>query len=141
MVQNLLIVVIGIIACVAAVIDGHTKILPNRLNLAIAILSIIWACYSQTVIPAEAFWVWFFVVVVHMVLVVVPPYGLGGGDLKLIAALGITASVESRVLTWLILSYAMASFAALVLRSGRKAKTLAFGPWLVIAWIAAFVGQ
>ena len=141
MFEGLLLVSIGVLAGTAAFIDWRTRILPNSFNFAIATLSVIWACYSQLSIEFETLWTWLLIVFIHLVLVVLPPYGLGGGDLKLIAALGITASVQSFAVNWLLLSYCFACFSALIVKIRGKDRTLAFGPWLVIAWIVAFMGQ
>ena len=87
------------------------------------------------------FSLWIAIVAFHMVLVILPPYGLGGGDLKLIAALGLSASYLALLVPWLVLSYFLVAIAGIWKKISQDNSTLPFGPWLVTAWIVIFVGQ
>ena len=138
--EILLISVTGL-AVAAALEDFRSRILPDKLNSFIAVLSIIllgitWGSWDGSNIT-----LWFAIVAFHMVLVIVPPYGLGGGDLKLIAALGLSASYLALLVPWLVLSYFLAAIAGIWKKISQDNSTLPFGPWLVTAWIVIFVGQ
>lgn len=136
-----ILVFIAAIAVWSAVHDLKYKVLPNHLNLLIAISSLVYVCIAVPVIKTESVWMWLAIVVIHGALVVLPPYGLGGGDLKMIAALGITTSIAFVVVEWLLLSYGLAAIAGIYLRIRGNQQTLAFGPWLVTAWLVIFMGQ
>ena len=140
-VPTILLILITLIAIFAAIEDSRSRILPDRLTATIGVLSIAlvgtnWDCLSSLDLA-----LWAGVVVVHVVLVIAPPYGLGGGDLKLIAGLGLGATYLTLLIPWLILSYSLAALEGLRRRFFKDSSTLAFGPWLVTAWIVIFVGE
>ena len=140
-VSTILLLLITGVAIISAWVDHRSRILPDRLTAMIAVLSAVVLFLAREGLTGTDIAIWLVVVAVHVVLVIAPPYGLGGGDLKLIAAMGLSATSLSLLLPWLVLSYTLAAFEGLRRRFSKDSSTLAFGPWLVTAWIVIFMGE
>lgn len=129
----------------AAIVDHRSGRLPNRLTGAVWCLAVGlvagWIHLDPGPIVAAAA-VWLLVAALHFALVVLPPYGMGAGDLKLVAGLLMPLAWWGSWWIWLLLAYGSAALAALRGRSlHRLATSVRMGPWLVTAWLAVVVGQ
>ena len=82
--------VVAVLLIVAAVIDGRTRIIPNWLNLAIAVLAVpYWWSTSLTLWPDIALQLGIALLVFVILLGVFSLGQMGGGDVKLIVALAL----------------------------------------------------
>lgn len=81
---------VAVLLVVAAVIDGWTRIIPNWLNLAIAVLAIpYWWSTSLALWPDIALQLGIALIVFAVLLGVFSLGQMGGGDVKLIVALAL----------------------------------------------------
>ena len=81
---------VAVLLIVAAVIDGRTRIIPNWLNLAIALLAVpYWWSTSLTLWPDIALQLGIALLVFVILLGVFSLGQMGGGDVKLIVALAL----------------------------------------------------
>jgi Flp pilus assembly protein protease CpaA len=126
---------ISAIAIRAAVIDHRHGILPNRLTGLIFGFALIWVLLD----PGEFNLLeYLLVVALHFGAVFLPKGGLGAGDAKYIAGLGLITATWGVSWSWLLLSYSSAAIWALI---GQKTSNIRFGPWLSAAWLVVGMGQ
>lgn len=142
----LLLGLMGGLATRAAAIDAETGRLPNPLTAAVGVsaagLLLAWAVLTPAAIPAASA-AWLAVVLGHSALVLLPPYGLGAGDLKLIAGLVAPLAWWGNWWLWLGISYGLGLAAAVVERRRRGGwpRSIRLGPWLTTGWWAVVMGQ
>jgi Flp pilus assembly protein protease CpaA len=131
-------VFLGLIAAIAiraAVIDYRLGILPNRLTGLIFGLAFIWVLLD----PGEFnLFEYLLVIALHFGAVFLPSGGLGAGDAKYIAGLGLVTSSWGVSWGWLLLSYTSAAIWGLICQ---KTSNIRFGPWLSAAWLVVGMGQ
>ena len=128
------------------VIDIKDKELPDKLNLAIAILGIvrlaivlinggfkdIYLHYALSCLITSVV-----MFVIYLVLACVTGGALGGGDIKLVTALGLflpTASLVKFLLTPIIIG-AFISMYLLIFKKAKKEDTFPFGPSILISFV------
>lgn len=88
--EFVLVLVVAVLLIAAAFIDGRTRIIPNGLNLAIALLAIpYWWASGLSLWPDVAIQLGIAVVVFGIFLGVFAIGQMGGGDVKLIVALAL----------------------------------------------------
>lgn len=88
--EFVLVLVVAVLLIAAAFIDGRTRIIPNGLNLAIALLAIpYWWASGLSLWPDVAIQLGIAVVVFAIFLGVFAIGQMGGGDVKLIVALAL----------------------------------------------------
>lgn len=129
----LFIVFAGILAGIAGIIDLRTSILPNRYTFLIASIGVMY-CIDEGNTPTLLYWT---TSLIHLIISLALPMVLGMGDSKLILGLGLFFKSAENFLVWMGFSYILACLGALALRQRR----LAFGPYIVMAWIVVFVGD
>lgn len=143
MVSLALLATAALCALHAARIDSETFRLPNRLNLAIgfcnAMLLVVWASVAS--FRPEIALQWGLLLVGHLAVAVLPGNLLGLGDVKLIAALAPVMLWWQGVGLWLMLAYVSATVTVLARRTSVWRERIAFGPYLVGAWLFIVMGQ
>lgn len=117
----------------AAHIDYRFRILPNSLTTMIAALGVA-QCSLLGEFPQSIYLVF---TLSHLLLSVLFPHAFGMGDVKLLAGIGLFFEDSGGYLTWLLLSY----LSGLSWGLFQRVRSLAFGPHLVLAWIACSVGD
>ena len=117
-----------------AVIDMDTQYIPPELNIILAVLGLI----SIVTLPGPSLLervIGIFVVSLPMLLIVlIIPEGFGGGDIKMMAAVGILLGWKGTLMAFIIglfLGGAYGVFVLLTRKLGRK-EHFAFGPFLAI---------
>ena len=107
-------------------------------------LVLVWFALSGDVARLETTLGWSAAIAIaHLLLVILPPYGLGAGDFKLVTALIPVIAWWGGIQIWLWLwfSYSGAAIYGLIRRNRGFIGPLAFGPWLVTAWIVIVMGD
>lgn len=127
------VVLAGILASIAARIDWKTRTLPNRFTFLIASIGVLY-CIAVGNTPSFLYWV---MILIHISISLAFPKVLGMGDSKLILGLGLFFVSPENFLAWMSLFYILACFGALTFRQRR----LAFGPYIVMAWIVVIMGD
>ncbi len=122
-----------VFAIYAARIDFRFRILPNSLTTMIAALGVA-QCSLTGEFPQLIYWVF---TLSHLFMSVLIPSAFGMGDVKLLAGVGLFFEDSGGYLTWLMLSY----LSGLSWGLFQRVRTLAFGPHLVLAWIACSMGD
>ncbi len=115
---------------VAAFIDAEHKVIPDRLVAVLFVLGIIHVFISGEGYLSHI--IGLFAVSVPFLLIALLTGGMGGGDIKLMAAAGLFLGWKSAVLSVIIGSAAGAVYAVYLLlakRAGRKSE-VPFGPFL-----------
>jgi leader peptidase (prepilin peptidase) / N-methyltransferase len=127
------IVLLILFGVVISVIDVRTRRIPNRLNLALLILSLILYAFHLRDLPSALVTSIFFALI--LALTVIPRReGFGGGDMKLIVVLAFLLGNAGRTLSALILAGIMAllQIGALTVTRRRRIHSIAFAPALFI---------
>ena len=128
------------LACgLAAAVDWRERRLPNHLTLPAAVVSLLWALSGADYSSWLGWWV--ALTGLHALVAVVPPYAMGGGDWKLVAALSPPALLGGWAMWWLTMSYLLASGHGLWLRLRRGEHRIPLGPWLWLPWSALAMGD
>lgn len=117
----------------AARIDYRFRILPNSLTTMIVALGVA-QCSLLGEFPHSTYWVF---TLSHLLMSVLMPHAFGMGDVKLLVGVGLFFEDPGGYLSWLLLSYLSGLSWGLL----QRVRTLAFGPHLVLAWIACSVGD
>ncbi|HEY7207145.1 MAG TPA: prepilin peptidase [Gaiellaceae bacterium] len=114
-----------------AAVDAQTRKIPNELVLALAGLALVPRAVAERSSLAECAIAGAAVFAVALVLAIVSKGGLGMGDVKLAAALGLL--LGAAVVWSLLLGTLVGAVAAVVVlrRSGRRA-AFAYGPYLAL---------
>jgi leader peptidase (prepilin peptidase)/N-methyltransferase len=114
-------------------------ILPNTLVLAVLVLGILYMLlvkkqYLDSLYGALAGGGFF------LLLYLVTRGNMGGGDIKLIAALGVWLGLKATVMTTLLAFVigAVASVAVLIKNKGGRKLQVPFGPYIAIACVISF---
>ena len=162
--ETVLFCVCSSILIVIAVIDERTQEIPVGLNIAIAILGIIRVILSLThaVYSSEPWYAYvigaFVVSGLFLIIVLVTKgRGMGGGDVKLMAAAGLLLGWKHIILAMMIgcvLGSAIHIVRMNVGKKKKKSRVLAFGPYLamgiyltilfgnpIIEWYSGFFAQ
>lgn len=136
------IVVIGILLIIS-VIDFEIQIIPNRLNI-LLLVSGIWSSFVfQEVTFLSRFLGMFSVSIPMLVLASLCSGGLGGGDIKLMAASGMLLGMKWNIFAaciGLFLGGVYGAFLLITKRAGRK-DCFALGPFLCMGIAVMFLGQ
>lgn len=144
-----LVVVLAVFGVLLGAIDLHTKLLPNAVLLRCAAITVplmlvagaatgSWAGLAGAAAGAAALFV------VYFVLALVSPAGMGMGDVKLAAVLGLfggwagAAAWMGTLLGGFLLG-GLAGVGVLLLRRGSRGSTFPFGPGMLLAAFASFV--
>lgn len=122
-----------------AEIDIKMFLLPDILTIPLLLLGLLAASLNKGIIPLDtsiigAFIGYFFPVAVSLLVVWYKKDAFGGGDIKLLSALGAWLGLEG--LLYLI---TLASILGLLWALIRRQKSLAFGPMLAIAGILIMI--
>jgi len=125
----------------AARIDLACYRLPHALTARIYAAGCIFALTVPSEPANQWLALWLGIVLLHTLLVALPPHGLGGGDLRLVAGLAIPTAIWGSVQLFLWTAYVTAAVAGLWKRRRPGATHLAFGPYLVAGWSVAVMGE
>lgn len=135
-----MVVIVGILL-VISIIDFKIKIIPNQLN-ALLLMSGIWSSFVfQEVTFLSRFLGMFSVSIPMLVLAVLCSGGLGGGDIKLMAASGMLLGIKWNVFAacaGLFLGGLYGFFLLITKRAERK-ECFALGPFLCIGIATVFL--
>lgn len=117
---------------VIAFIDGDTKTIPNGLVIAVAVIGLaglIWPVADATLVDRA---IGVVAVSVPLFILAVVTGGFGGGDVKLMAAVGLVLGWRLTVLAFFVGVVAGGVFAVwlLVRKRVKGSDTIAFGPFL-----------
>ena len=137
--------VLSSILIVVSIIDYYHKIIPDKLNLIILIMGIIFKVTSMVVFKESAFIdsVLGFAIGggLFLLIAIVTNGAMGGGDIKLTAALGVWFGVKGIILISL-LSFILGAVISVILLvtkiKGRKDE-VPFGPFICISAILAIL--
>ena len=134
-----MIVIFGILLGIS-IIDFEVKIIPNQLNL-LLLISGIWSGFVfQEVTFSSRFLGMFSVSVPMFILAVLCSGGLGGGDIKLMAASGVLLGIKWNIFAacaGLFLGALYGFFLLITKHAGRK-DYFALGPFLCIGIAVVF---
>ena len=135
-----MIVILGILLGIS-IIDFEVKIIPNQLNL-LLLISGIWSGFVfQEVTFSSRFLGMFSVSVPMLILAALCSGGLGGGDIKLMAASGMLLGVRGNMLaacTGLLLG-GIYGFFLLITKHAERKDCFALGPFLCIGIATVFL--
>ena len=118
-----------------AEIDFRSLLLPDILTIPLLLIGLFVACFNMSSISIEDSVIgglvgYFLPVLVTLLIVWYKKDAFGGGDIKLLSALGVWLGVES-----LLNVIAMASILGIVYAVLKRKSSLAFGPMIAIAGI------
>ena len=134
-----MVVIVGILL-VISIIDFKIKIIPNQLNV-LLLISGIWSSFVfQEVTFPSRFLGMFSVSIPMLILAVLCSGGLGGGDIKLMAASGMLLGIKWNVFaacTGLFLG-GLYGFFLLITRRAERKDCFALGPFLCIGIATVF---
>ncbi len=134
-----MVVIVGILL-VISIIDFKIKIIPNQLNV-LLLMSGIWSGFVfQEVTFLNRFLGIFSVSIPMFILAILCSGGLGGGDIKLMAASGMLLGVRGNIFaacTGLLLGGGYGFFLLVTKRAKRK-DCFALGPFLCIGIAIVF---
>ena len=134
-----MIVIVGILLAIS-IIDFKIKIIPNQLNV-LLLMSGIWSSFVfQEITLLNRFLGIFSVSIPMLILVVLCSGGLGGGDIKLMAASGMLLGTKWNIFAacaGLFLGGLYGFFLLITKRAERK-ECFALGPFLCIGIAAVF---
>lgn len=134
-----MVVIVGILL-VISIIDFKIKIIPNQLN-ALLLMSGIWSSFVfQEVTFSSRFLGMFSVSIPMLVLAALCSGGLGGGDIKLMAASGMLLGIKWNIFAacaGLFLGGLYGLFLLITKRAERK-DCFALGPFLCMGIATAF---
>jgi len=140
-----LLVILGLVLMAAAVIDVRTYTIPNWLNLAVALLALLfWWAIALPLWPDAAIRLGVAFAVVALLALAFYLGMMGGGDVKLAAALALWFPPLATVKLLVIMSFAggvLTLIMILVHRAGRKegrpkipyGVAIAVGGWAILA--------
>ncbi|OUM40053.1 prepilin peptidase [Arthrobacter sedimenti] len=144
-----LVVVLAAFGVVLGAIDAHSKLLPNAILLRFLAITVPLLLLAGVVtanwsglLAAAAGGAGLFVV--YLLLALISPAGMGMGDVKLAAVLGLfggwagAAAWMGTLLGGFLLG-GLAGIGVLLLRSGSRNSTFPFGPGMLLAALASFV--
>ncbi|MPY09818.1 prepilin peptidase [Arthrobacter bussei] len=147
--DDLLVTVFATFAVVLGAIDARTKLLPNALLLPFALSTL--AILLVAAVASGSWWSLLGALAgglglfaVYLLLALVSPAGMGMGDVKLAAVLGLYggwAGYTAWMCTLLggFLLGGLAGVLVLVLRRGNRGSTFPFGPGMLLAAFAGLV--
>lgn len=132
--------VIVSILLVISIIDFKIKIIPNELNI-LLFISGIWSSFVfREVTFLSRFWGIFSVSIPMLILAIFCSGGLGGGDVKLMAASGMILGIKWNIFaacTGLFLG-GLYGFFLLITKRAKRKDCFALGPFLCIGIAAVF---
>lgn len=135
-----MVVIVGILL-VISIIDFKIKIIPNQLNV-LLLMSGIWSSFVfQEVTFPSRFLGMFSVSIPMLVLAILCSGGLGGGDIKLMAASGMLLGIKWNIFAacvGLFLGGLYGFFLLITKHAGRK-DYFALGPFLCIGIATVFL--
>lgn len=138
--------IFGYILIVASFIDFFHYIIPDSLTLSLAFVGIVYGLFNHELIHSIIGLVFGFVLLYIVAVLgkaIFKKEAMGGGDIKLLAALGTFVGVKGVLFTLFVASF-FGSFVGIVLIASGNAKMsqrLPFGPYLSLsAIIYIFVG-
>lgn len=125
---------------VVSIIDYYHKIIPDRLNLIILVLGILFKLTSIIVLKKESVLldsIWGFLVGggIFLLIAIVTNGAMGGGDIKLMAALGIWFGLKE-ILLISLLSFILGSVISIMLLIAKlksRKDEVPFGPFICIS--------
>ena len=137
--QNIIYIATIILLIKIAYIDIKKKIIPDKLNLAIAMLGI-----SNLILNFENCKIYIassaITFAVFLFLAVLTDGGIGGGDIKLFTALGLIFGVEVlEIIAVTFVSAAIISIARVLLKRINMKESTALAPYICAATIIHFV--
>lgn len=147
--ETLLVAVFAAFAVVLGAVDARTKLLPNAVVLPFALVTL--ALLLVAALASGSWWSLLGAVAggaalftVYFLLALISPAGMGMGDVKLAAVLGLYggwagATAWTFTLVGGFLLGGLAGVAVLLLRRGDRGSTFPFGPGMLLAAFAAFV--
>lgn len=124
---------------IASAVDAREHRLPNQLTVPALGLALAWAGVTER--PGDWFPLWLVIAGAHMLLVVLPPFALGGGDWKLVAAIAPSMIVLDYWQLWLTAGFALAAVFGLGQRLRGRRGRIALGPWMWLPWTALLMGD
>ncbi len=138
--------IFGYILIVASFIDFFHYIIPDSLTLSLAFVGIVYGLFNHELIHSIIGLIFGFVLLYIVAVLgkaIFKKEAMGGGDIKLLAALGTFVGVKGVLFTLFVASF-FGSFVGIVLIASGNAKMsqrLPFGPYLSLsAIIYIFVG-
>lgn len=137
-----MVVVIGVLL-VISIIDFEIRIIPDQLNMLVFVLGIWSSFVFQEVTFLSRLLGIFSVSIPMLVLAILCSGGLGGGDIKLMAASGMLLGIKWNIFaacTGLFLGGIYGLFLLIVRRAERK-DSFALGPFLCAGIAVVFLGQ
>lgn len=142
----LLIKYMGIFAILLAIsgVDLEKQIIPNRFVLVLFTWLILWQLLYPELNALSAVLGFFIGGVLFYAIAVLSKGGMGGGDVKLMAALGFAIGMPLVFFVFLIafLTGALVGMLLILLKKKGRKSPLPFGPFLVLAYfIAVFWGE
>lgn len=125
--------------CVA-LIDGDHQIIPDRFNIIIGVCGLIMAVFARD-ISWVARVIGLFCVSMPVLLIVLFTGGMGEGDVKLFAALGLLLGWKLSLFTVLVASVTAAVYgvAVMIRKKGDGKLAIPFGPFISAAGILAIL--
>jgi leader peptidase (prepilin peptidase)/N-methyltransferase len=117
---------------VIAMIDYDTGIIPDRMNIAVAVLALL-SLFTRSISWADRL-IGLLTFSLPMLILALTCNGFGGGDIKLTAAAGFLLGWKAMLITILISSVCAAIYGIFLMvktKADIKSK-FAFGPWLCL---------
>jgi prepilin signal peptidase PulO-like enzyme (type II secretory pathway) len=127
------IVLLILFGTVISVFDVRSRRIPNRLNLALLVLSLSLYAFHPRDLPGALATSAFFALILALTIIT-RREGFGGGDMKLIVVLALLLGNAGRALSALILAglIALLQMGAIALKNRRRIHSIAFAPALFI---------
>lgn len=123
-------------------IDLRTLTIPNSLVFILFLISLIYNVYTNNVL--DGFIGFIFGFILFLVIALITHGGMGGGDIKLVGALGLLLGFNL-TLVMVFLSFTLGGIISLILLTTKiktKKDPIPFGPFIVIStYITLFFGE
>lgn len=139
--RSLMIYLMLFILFLIAAIDKKSKIIPNELVALCACLSVVYVCFFNDKTALEHVVGIFCVSGIMIVINIFVPNSFGGGDIKLMAAMGFFLGARQCINVFFIAVLGAGVYAVFLFMEGRKKETFAFGPFLCIAITAVLIEE
>ena len=116
-------------------VDLRTKLIPNRLNLAVGIIGLVAMLYYGNYMDSLA--AFLLSGLLFFGLALISKGGIGGGDIKLIAPLGLVFGIFNTlfIIFYSFIFGAIAGIIMLISKRGSMKSELAMGPYIALATV------